>query len=665
MGAGKMTPWNSVDDRDPSRGGPQYSGPRKPMPEAWERFSSFLRKSSDLSWCGPILIALVFLSLTAWTWRKWPDLLIDFGRELYVPWQLLEGKVLYRDIAYVSGPLSPYVNALWFKIAGVSLTNLIFFNIVILGLITGLLYYVINKSTGRFTAVLSCVAFLIIFAFGHIVQVGNYNFICPYSHELTHGILLSLILIILLTRIIEHQGFYEVFLSGLCLGMIFLGKGEVFLAAAGAAGVGLFLMTLAGKVPPLRMCALYLAFACAALIPVGLFFLYFTGKMSAVEALRGTAGTWSNLLGNKVSNNQFYQMVMGLDHPWHNFGLMVLDFCGIGLMFGSFFLSNSIPQRSTAQKIMLGLFIVLFTIVFLLKRTESPLLVFNRALPLSALVAFVFLMISAIKNRRDPIRLTRLALLAMWAALGLGLLAKICLNAHVWHYGFVLAMPAAILLIMVFVGLLPKMMSNSQGQAHHWQRILVAVIIADMVLCWRLSMDNYAKKNFPIGSNGDVILAYDPNISLRGYAVAQLLAYLASSVPSQATLAVLPEGIMINYLTRHLNPTPYINCMPPELLIFGEKSIVCAFQNQAPDFIILIHKDTQEYGADFFGKNPSYGKLIMDWISSHYTPVWQILDEPLKDHHFGIKVMQRKNSGFDNVKGLEGGPIVKGFPRAF
>jgi hypothetical protein len=141
-------------------------------------------------------------------------------------------------------------------------------------------------------------------------------------------------------------------------------------------------------------------------------------------------------------------------------------------------------------------------------------------------------------------------------------------------------------------------------------------------------------------------------MSPKGYAVAQLLDYLSSSVPPQATLAVLPEGIMINYLTRRVNPTPYINCMPPELIIFGENSIVRAFQNQAPDFIILIHKDTREYGADFFGKNPSYGKLTMDWISSHYTPVRQILAEPLKDHHFGIKVMRRKNSGSDNIKGM-------------
>ena len=46
--------------------------------------------------------------MAAWTWRTWPDILIDFGREAYVAWRLTEGDVLPRDVVYVSGPLSPY-----------------------------------------------------------------------------------------------------------------------------------------------------------------------------------------------------------------------------------------------------------------------------------------------------------------------------------------------------------------------------------------------------------------------------------------------------------------------------------------------------------------------------------------------------------------------------
>ena len=55
-----------------------------------------------------LLHAALFAGLAAWSWRKWPDPVVDFGRELYVPWQLTQGKVLYRDIESVFGALTVY-----------------------------------------------------------------------------------------------------------------------------------------------------------------------------------------------------------------------------------------------------------------------------------------------------------------------------------------------------------------------------------------------------------------------------------------------------------------------------------------------------------------------------------------------------------------------------
>ena len=70
--------------------------------------------------------------MTVWTWQTWADVLVDFGREVYVPWQLTEGKVLYRDIAYFNGPLSPYLNSIWFRLFGTSILTLAICNLAIL-----------------------------------------------------------------------------------------------------------------------------------------------------------------------------------------------------------------------------------------------------------------------------------------------------------------------------------------------------------------------------------------------------------------------------------------------------------------------------------------------------------------------------------------------------
>src|SRR5712672_2103432 len=46
------------------------------------------------------------------TWAHWGSIQIDCGREVYVPYQILRGKLLYRDLWYPYGPLEPYISAL-------------------------------------------------------------------------------------------------------------------------------------------------------------------------------------------------------------------------------------------------------------------------------------------------------------------------------------------------------------------------------------------------------------------------------------------------------------------------------------------------------------------------------------------------------------------------
>ena len=39
---------------------------------------------------GPSILVLVGSYMLRLSWFKWPDVLIDYGRELYVPWQITQ-----------------------------------------------------------------------------------------------------------------------------------------------------------------------------------------------------------------------------------------------------------------------------------------------------------------------------------------------------------------------------------------------------------------------------------------------------------------------------------------------------------------------------------------------------------------------------------------------
>src|SRR5690242_3078068 len=87
----------------------------KSMTESKDLKTPRLRFLSE--WSGLFIVAAAFIFMAAISWRKWADIVVDFGSQLYTAWQLSQGAVLYRDLIYVpGGPFAEYFNALLFKI---------------------------------------------------------------------------------------------------------------------------------------------------------------------------------------------------------------------------------------------------------------------------------------------------------------------------------------------------------------------------------------------------------------------------------------------------------------------------------------------------------------------------------------------------------------------
>jgi hypothetical protein len=586
-----------------------------------------------VAWSGPLALAAAFCALAAWSWDRWADVQIDFGNELYVAWRLASGDVLYRDIALRSGPLSPYLNAAWFALFGVSIRTLVACNLAILAATCALLWGLLRPPCGRLAATLAGLVFLAAFAFANPLGVGNYNWVTPYQHFQTHGVALGIALACSAGAALRGSRGLPWAVAGLCLGLVFLTKAELFAPAAAVAGAALALEAAAAAPRPARAAGLV---AVGASLPVGLALALLAAQMPAALALEGVLGNWTHLAG--VASDPFYLGHAGLDAPASNAGRALLAFAELGVFALACAAADRwLPRRLPAFVAALALGATLVAL-----RQRIAWLDLARALPLTSALGAGLLLAACWRRRGDRAQLARLAPLALFALLSLGLLGKIALAARIDHYGFALAMPAALLLVAGLVEGVPRALARGRGRGTLARALAAAAVIAALVALLELSDRRYAVKDFAVGRGADRILAERPSVSPRPARIAEALARLERLVPADASLLVLPEGASINYWLRRRNPSRYLLFLPTEIAAFGEDAMLRDLERHPPDFVVLAHRQSGEFGVGPFGKDPRNGRELLAWVEAGYERVARVGPEPFGRDGFGLVILRRR-----------------------
>jgi hypothetical protein len=571
------------------------------------------------------VLAACALVMGAWSFEKWPDLLVDFGKEPYLAWQIAGGRTLYAELAYFNGPLSPYLNALWFRLFGVSLFTLWTCNFAIAALILATLLALFERAAGFVAAWMCGLAFVFFFAFGHYTPIGNYNYISPITHELTHGMLLSLLALWLVVRHAQRSRILPLAAAGLCLGLVFLTRAEVFVAAA--LGLG---GALVGARASLR--SLPLLLLTAALVPLGAY-AWLCLSLPPAQALLGTLGTWPTLLRGEVASLPFYRWGLGLDRPLRSLQLLASWSFGYAAWLGLGWLAAARVRRGTRFEVLL---IVAFGLLPLALVVCLPKLVLLRDVARPLPVVVLGVIAGAIRRvRAPPAPLTPQLRAAETARLGLslfalGMLLKMILYVRLQQYGFAHAMPATLLAVAALIHGLPERSRSKPVMRAAGVGLLLAIGAGFLALDAR----RFAELEVAVGGGKDRIWS-----DARGHYVTRLLSVLADRAPAGASLAVYPEGAMLNFLSRRANPTPYPSLMPTELAAFGEANVLVALNQQPPDYVVLVQRDTSEFGVKFFGRD--YARAIGAYLERHYTPIALVGARPFQSDRFGMLLLER------------------------
>jgi hypothetical protein len=580
---------------------------------------------------GPsLLLGGTGAALLAFTWKRWADVVSDTGRELYQAWRLSAGDVLYRDVAHFNGPLSPYLDALWFRLVGVGFTQQVLADLLVTVGITALVVRGGRALTDRFTATAAGFVFLCVFAFGPLTPGGSFGYLAPYSHEMTHGALLLLLLLPCLAWDLRTGGGRPPLAAGLVLGLLFLTKPEPWLAGAACAGFALLAARRWRAVPALLV---------GALVPPLLAFGLLACAMPPGRALRGTLGAWLHLGDPALVRMPYFQIFMGTWAPARSvIALAAWSLVWTALLGTLWLVARGAGTRSRGAAA--GACAALLAAAALLAGAHRsvPWVDAMRPLPLFLAGLLGVDVVRLLRAQAGEER-TAAVLRGSLSVLALVLLLKMLLYARVWHYGFVLGMPGTLLVVAALLCWIPSTLGGRGRAPSIFRTGAAGLLAAALVGHLALLVDERRAKTVQVGHGPDAFFADAERGEVMGAAQARIEALL----PQEGTLAVLPDGVMLNYLTRRRNPTPYIIGNPADMAMFGEGAMLDAYAASPPDWIALVACDTTIYGFPYFGRD--YAQALAGWMDRNYVLAEVIGAPPFTGRGFGVALLRRRSGG--------------------
>lgn len=582
-----------------------------------------------ISWLNTLILTLLGMGLLRMSWQKWVNITVDYGRELYTPWRIACGQVLYKDMASLFGPFPSYWNALLFKIFGVSIMTLAAFNTLLVACITALVYRFFSYTTDKLVALFASAAFLILFAFQQSNlgwDQGNFSYICPYTYSVTYALFFSLWALDLFAA--YGRSGRDVFLGavGILIGFTALCRFEIFVFFTVAVVLGLISKGIIEHWPFKRFLksgAMLLAGFC---VPVGIAYLYFSAQLpfsQVAPSILGFNGHWPQIL--KVD---YYQFTIGLNHPWYNFKIMLATaaWYGLAVIFFKFLCMGTDLFENKGRQWQGGIFVLLGLAG--VTRVADQILAFHhrgvfKGLPLAAIFMAGYLSWLLWRRPRDGDKLKRLLPLWVMAVWGLFMITKVFLNTNLHSEGFVYAMPAAMLFVVLFLGFVPQYFKQAYPRNGHWARLLACLLMA-LILITELRMTAlvYHSRNFHVQNGPDTIICR----SLLWYPhkahTAEIVSFLHGAdkiMGKDAGFVVFPQGVMLNFLTKRPDPLPYNTFMFAEVIKFGEQEMLRSFKRIRPEYVVVGNYALPPENSLIY---TGYPYDIRAWILANYHPVW-------------------------------------------
>jgi len=553
-------------------------------------------------------IGAVALLVAVLTWGHWGDIQVDCGKELYVPYEILRGKLLYRDIFYPYGPLPPYLGALLIEIFGQHLVVFYLFGIAI-AIGCALLLFELGAMLESRAAGLTAAVALLLVGFGPAI----FNFPFPYSYGATMGLLLGLLCAWFTLRHVLDWSGYNMLMAGLAAGMALLCKLEF--------GVACYLMLAFVIVMEaiLQRSLRPLLRGFAASIPgivlwVGVYGWFFW-KVTPDVMVNGNwlgPGSYFSHTGGPTLYSMFGERFI--------LGELInrILLAAVTLMLWFFLAKANLKASKIAAAILVTL--VLFHRFVHLGSVLPPhphLLEFmtkNLAMLLVFPVGMFFIGCGflaystygmILKDDRRRFAEVAFALFALLPAL------RVLAEVEPFNFNVYYSMPLFLIFVIAISRCIkaatPTLSPDRQRRLVGYMLAAEVLMLAVICLCSGTAPDNGKLET----SWGAFYMAPDEAITAQ-----QILAFMSAQERQGRQVVLLPEAPVFYVFAGTDAPSRWHTILPGFLSPAQEDSFIADLNRAAPEYILLTARDTPEYGARSFGID--YYQKTFHWIEANY-----------------------------------------------
>lgn len=524
-------------------------------------------------WILCLLGLLIFLG-------HYSGILIDFGREIYYPQEILSGKILYKDLFNIYGPLAYQINALLYKVLGMKLSTLYGAGVCCSILTVSGIYLVAENFLSKFLS-FSIGVFTI--AIG-VATTSLFNFNFPYSWAVLYGLVSFLFSLLFLLKFCEGKKNQNLYISALLAGIAITCKYDFLLYA---------FVVLAIIVKSKNWKA-FVAFAIAPVLSFGALFL----QGLRVESLINSISTTSSMAKSKTLT-YFYQNSGIYFHP-KVFVTDFLLFIKLAIPFVTILSSGYLFSKRRVLAIFLGIIgWILFFLMFDTKYSFG-------FLPILLLILFLISLfkIFILKEKAD---FKQVLLLISTIAVCAKVFWVLLLGSYGNYY-------VSIALVGIFACIfkyIPQKLEKMGGIF-----ILMASLLIFLENINTLNTDNY-KISTP---KGTIYTSKDYAESSN-----QLIDFISQKTAQNDKIVIFPEGMTINFLTQRYSDDYYNSLLPLYAETFGDKKFINHYEENKPEYIIFNNLDMKDYYLRYICQD--YALEFCAFVQNNYELETVIGDE--------------------------------------